>query len=64
MTRKDYVAIAQIIQNVRYLVDRDGESDHIAEVARQLANYMRGDNPRFDRSRFMQACGIEVKQAA
>ena len=53
MTRKDYKAIAAIIQQqtiVDYrLIPRDG-------LVNTLANYMAADNPQFDRERFIKAC--------
>lgn len=62
MTKKDYVAIAQALR------DAYGE-DHAAfpvsgeemrqEAAGRLCEAFAADNPRFDRARFLAACGIE-----
>ena len=56
MTRKDYVAIAQILATRKNIWST-------AELARQdiaemIADYMAG-NPRFDRARFLKACGVQ-----
>lgn len=62
MTRKDYVAIAAALKSTKPSYN----SDHVTlavvmqhrascvAVAKALAN----DNPRFDRERFLDACGV------
>lgn len=65
MTRKDYVLIAQAIKWEHDTPGIDGERERaIVEraqfnMASTIANALRTDNPRFDRERFMQACGFE-----
>lgn len=56
MTRKHFIAIAAII------ADGDGRTDYAArkEVALGLADYFAGENPHFDRKRFLTACGIPL----
>jgi hypothetical protein len=61
MTRKDYEAIARAIR----LFHEDDERDpiHTASgaveyVASNIADVMSADNPRFDRARFLKACGV------
>lgn len=54
MTKKDYVAIAAII--VEHKNDRYRPAHTIALA---LAGYFATDNARFDRARFLRACGIE-----
>ena len=54
MTRKHYVAIAEII--AYRLCAKD---NHPHEIAKRLADYFKRDNPKFDRERFLTACGIE-----
>lgn len=50
MTRKHFEAIAAIINsNADYQVQ---------DVAEELASYFKSENPRFDRDRFMTACGF------
>lgn len=57
MTRKDYQLIAQVFANVGEIVEL---SETIgADLARNLANALQADNPRFDRARFLEACGVK-----
>lgn len=61
MTRKDYVLIAEVIKTQIELSLKFGEDDarYGAEnIALDLASKLSQDNPRFDRSRFLQACGV------
>lgn len=69
MTKKDYEAIAYAInygQLVRPPVKSQAGSDYMTgaqdqryEIAIRLAAHMENNNPRFDRARFLKACGIE-----
>ena len=65
MTRKDYVAIAKAINDAmaheRRICPQDAlaQSEHICRaLAGNIANTVARDNPRFDRERFLKACGI------
>ena len=61
MTRKDYVAIAFSI-NVASRIPhyRDQSPGAVTEaIACGIAEYMGKDNPRFDRARFLKACGVQ-----
>ena len=55
LTRKTYEAQAAIIKRHIPTAGRD----HMYEMATDLANYYAKDNPRFDRTRFFEACGLE-----
>ena len=57
MTKKHYDAIAHAIQ-----WQRENGKPHNArwQIAELLANYFEQDNPKFNRARFLQACGIET----
>ena len=59
MTRKDYERIASVIANVRreFRGVEDGMNAS-RDIAVFLAGRLANDNPRFDRGRFLQACGI------
>ena len=57
MTRKDYVAVAHILSNYQDVMD----SDDYYEMVMDFGKMMKLDNIRFDLSRFMIACGIDVK---
>ena len=53
MTRKDYVLIARNIEQAYYLDDTQRNT-----MAQDLADSLSMDNPRFDRARFLTACGV------
>ena len=53
MTRKHYIAIAKAIAEL------DLPKPNKAAVADTIADCCQADNPRFDRARFLAACGIE-----
>lgn len=60
MTRKDYAALADII-NAQLASKRDsmGDPDDLfLGTVRAVADYCQHDNPRFDRARFMIAAGV------
>lgn len=59
MSRKHYVAVAEDIR-FRYLARErdDAERDAIKQVAEDLAATFKRFNGRFDRERFLAACGI------
>jgi hypothetical protein len=60
MTRKDYVMIAEIFKSNReeFIKGEDGYTV-IEIMAHQIANGLQADNPRFDRARFLTACGVK-----
>lgn len=73
MTRKDYVMIAETLRQTLADIEREsgpmavcdrtracltGERLGVRGVALRLADQLRQDNPRFDRTRFMAACGL------
>jgi hypothetical protein len=53
MTRKDYVLIAEIVVSAYYL-----DADQKETIAKDFADSLSMDNPRFDRARFLNACGV------
>ena len=63
MTRKDYVAIAQAISKTSLYVAgaefQHAVSVHHKRVAEALADVMGAENKRFDRTRFLKACGVQ-----
>lgn len=66
MTKKHYEAIASIILGSYEVAQENeqngfaiGEAERVEILAKELATYFNQDNPRFDRTRFLQACGIE-----
>jgi hypothetical protein len=56
-TRQHYVRIAQALRQAQESVAEAG-LPVIKNLADELANMFTEDNPRFDRSRFMAACGF------
>jgi hypothetical protein len=64
MTRKDYVAIAQAISDGALIncMSRTELAMNTAtryKIAEQIADVLWRDNPRFDRARFLKACGVQ-----
>ena len=61
LTRKVF---AQIAASVKKSVDKADEPlaailyEFAAEMANELADYFERENPRFDRGRFLDACGL------
>jgi hypothetical protein len=56
MTRKDYQLIAEVFADFGQIIEL--EETIAADLARNLANALQADNPRFDRHRFLVACGV------
>lgn len=69
MTKRHFMAIAKIVDNAKvtacsadtaqrkadYERGAEGTRKHIATA---LADMFAGENPRFDRERFLAACGV------
>jgi hypothetical protein len=56
LTKKDFKAIATIIDNNRILID---DYEYICDdVISDLADYLAIQNPAFDREKFITACGV------
>ena len=56
MTKKHYTAIAVILKNSREYRDISDMAHY--KIADSLASYFALDNKNFDRTRFLQVCGI------
>lgn len=65
MTKKDFEAIASIIsQHETDFMDCHEQAESAATITRtriaeDLADLFVEDNPRFDRDRFLAACGLQ-----
>jgi hypothetical protein len=64
MTRKDYIRFASLINShecpMGYSVDMLNTWNECRETfADRLANVLGNDNPKFDRAKFLKACGVE-----
>ena len=63
MTKKDYVLKAKAISDGQ-LINCASQADVLmnavtrSKIARQLAESCAAQNPRFDRARFLAACGV------
>lgn len=62
MTKKDYIIIAKQFKNALDILDyynpNASPKEVITAITKDMANVMLQDNPRFDRQRFLTACGI------
>jgi hypothetical protein len=58
MTRKDYVMIAEVI-NRSATASTESSFIDFARMAEDLATELQADNSRFDRDRFLTACGVK-----
>lgn len=56
MTRKDYQLIADAMQDL-YLGRADWQRS-LSQTANKLADFLAKDNPRFNREKFLTACGL------
>ena len=57
-TRQHYKAIAAIIRPHLLVSKIREDGAQVADIALELADYFAQDNPRFDRERFLEACGL------
>ena len=57
MTRKDYVATADILDTLVATVEGDA-LNAVFDAVDAFAEMFAKDNERFDRTRFVNACGI------
>lgn len=55
MTKRHFEAIARIVDRRRAL-DAPGDASFFNLVS-DLADFFKAENPRFDRARFLTACG-------
>lgn len=61
MTRKDYKLIAEVLNRATKNWEEFEEeipSVVIAGISAMLATQLAQENPRFDRARFLEACGV------
>lgn len=78
MTRKDYILLADVLAQMSRDIAKDegsalsdtgraiasGERAATQTIAHRLADQLRQDNPRFDRSRFIAACQLDAERLA
>lgn len=62
MTKKDYELIAGTLKPMQFTIldgNRwDGEPSDYENVCNDFANALQKHNPKFDRKKFLTACGI------
>lgn len=59
MTKKDYELIAKAMLKSSTLVNRYSAEDLHKLICLDLAIKLQDSNPRFDRQRFLEACGVD-----
>ena len=67
MTRKDYELIARALNRANENwqgFEEENPQVVITAICAYLAKELVQDNPRFDRTRFLSACGLEVHNSA
>lgn len=57
MTKKDYIKAAEIIAQTKW--DSKVKPAERSRLAQAFVQFFAGDNPRFDRERFLSACELE-----
>ena len=60
-SRKDYAAVAAAIYAEAKRAPQDDRTIHM-RIANAIANVFAADNPRFNRARFIEACGLGEKR--
>lgn len=61
MTRKDYRLIAAVFRTgYKQVANNDYERAVVAVMVDRLAEALTKENPRFDREKFLKACGVKV----
>lgn len=58
MTKKHFEAVASAIRAEYEDTYGEPAEEAIRSIARKLADVFASENPRFDRARFLAACGI------
>ncbi len=58
MTRKDYILLADALKAAAYALNPPERTGALL-AANEIAHSLAEDNPRFDRARFLKACGLE-----
>lgn len=54
MSRKDFIALAALVAEYA----ENGGGVGVERLVADLVTFCREQNPRFDRDRFMRACGV------
>ena len=57
MTRKDYIALAASLRRIGSGTTDDASLRTFFQCVSAVADALQSDNPRFDRAKFLEACG-------
>lgn len=63
MSRKDYQLLADALAATKSRQNDVGEFVSFTKVCASIADALASDNYRFDRYRFLAACGLEGEQS-
>lgn len=58
MTKKDFELIAAAVVRTRAMYPGEAHRYALNDVSMTLADALATTNPRFDRAKFLQACGV------
>jgi hypothetical protein len=58
MTRKDYILLAETLQATICALNKTERSGALL-AANEISYRLKADNPRFERKRFLEACGMD-----
>ena len=59
MTKKDYEAFAKVLKARMQYTRTVSYDSAIADIIEDITDIFQSDNPRFDRARFLKACGLD-----
>lgn len=59
MSKKDYELIARVVRSTDFA---QSSTKNLETLANGLANALERDNPKFDKIKFLTACGIDYHQ--
>lgn len=58
MSRRDFVALAAVLAAEAAKARTEAERDLVRRIAERIADVCRSSSERFDRGRFLHACGV------
>lgn len=58
MTRKDYILLAEALKNAICALNKTERTGALL-AANEISHRLKQDNPRFERKRFLEACGMD-----
>lgn len=61
MTKKDYELIASVLKHKQVFYILKMGSYYYDQLCKDFADTLASKNPRFDKDKFLKACGVEVE---